>query len=534
MHEFRDLYSTLLKSASNFPDKDAIVELNGRRWTYDRLLLTVDRTADALWQLGVRPGDRVAIILRNGAEFILTHYALAKIGAAAVPVNFLISKTEEIRFILEDSGTKGIITQEDFMAPYKRIRPSIPAISFLLTTDGDERDGILNFGKLIDNAPSNPELLAHYKHASRDTVASVLYTSGTTGHPKGVLLSHGNLIANARSSKAALHVHHDDVFLCLLPMFHTFSWTTTTVLPLMLGASALVVSHITPAKPWLNMMGAEGVTVMAAIPQVFSLLAKEAKGFKRLYLQFWAFRKTRFAVSGAAPLSDETVKVFEENINVPLLEGYGLTETGPVVSVNQPSSRKTGSVGKPLPEVHVRIVDENGRQLSHGEEGEICVRGENITKGYHGNPGATSEIFTDDGWLRTGDIGTLDQDGFLFIRDRKKDMIIIKGLKVFSAQVEQILCEHPLVGEAAVIGIPDGKGDEIIKAFIVPREGQNVTRQDVMRFIKDKLDPYKRPRDIEIVEKLPKNSLQKVLKRELRKTELEKLKAKKMAAHAHA
>jgi len=533
MHEFRDLYSTLLKSASNYPDKEAIIELNGRRWTFDRLLLTVDRAADAFWYMGVRSGDRVAITLRNGAEFIIAHYALAKIGAAAVPVNFLISKTEEIRFILEDSGTKGIITQEDFIAPYKKLTQSLHSISFLITTDGAERDGILNFGKLIDSAPANSDLLAHYKHSSRDTVASVLYTSGTTGHPKGVLLTHGNLIANARSSKAALHVKPDDVFLCLLPMFHTFSWTTTTVLPLMVGASSLVVSHITPAKPWLSMMGSEGVTVMAAIPQVFSLLAKEAKGFKRLYLQFWAFRKTRFAVSGAAPLSDETMKTFEENLNVPLLEGYGLTESGPVVSVNRPASRKTGSVGRPLPEVSVRIVDENGKVLPHGEEGEICVRGENITKGYHGNPNATSEIFTNDGWLKTGDIGTIDRDGFLFIRDRKKDMIIIKGLKVFSAQVEQVLCEHPSVGEAAVIGIPDGKGDEIIKAFIVPKEGQSLTRQDLMRFIKENLDPYKRPRDIEIVEKLPKNSMQKILKRELRKTEMEKLKAKK-AAHAHA
>ncbi|HNT98146.1 MAG TPA: AMP-binding protein, partial [Elusimicrobiales bacterium] len=203
-------------------------------------------------------------------------------------------------------------------------------------------------------------------------------------------------------------------------------------------------------------------------------------------------------------------------------EGYGLTETSPVVSINLPDARKHGSVGRPISGVKVKIIDERGRELSCGEEGEICVHGPNVTRGYHANDEATKALFTDDGWLRTGDIGVVDQEGFIFIRDRKKDMIIVKGLKVFPAQVEQVICHHPKVQEAAVIGIPDEFGNETIKCFCVVKPGETLERNELNQYMKANLDGYKRPRDVEFVESLPKNSLQKVLKRELIRLELEK------------
>jgi long-chain acyl-CoA synthetase len=213
---------------------------------------------------------------------------------------------------------------------------------------------------------------------------------------------------------------------------------------------------------------------------------------------------------------------FEKIFKIPLLEGYGLTETSPVVSVNLPHARKHGSVGKPLPGVKVKIVDDAGQELKGGQEGEILVHGPNITRGYHANEEATRELFSADGWLKTGDIGILDGDGFLFIRDRKKDMVIVKGLKVFPAQLEQVINHHPKIQESAVIGLPLADGNETMKCFVVPRQGMSVDKHEVMSYIRDNMDPYKRPREVEIVESLPKNTLQKVLKRELIKRELEK------------
>jgi long-chain acyl-CoA synthetase len=297
-----------------------------------------------------------------------------------------------------------------------------------------------------------------------------------------------------------------------------------------LGIKVVIVANITPASAWLHLMGREKVTLMVAVPQLFGVLAKEAKGFKRLYLQYWAFRKVRFCVSGAAPLNREVQKHFEEQLDVPLLEGYGLTETSPVLSVNTEHTRKAGSVGINLPYVKIKILDDEGNEIPRNVEGEICVKGENVTRGYFNNPEATAEVFDKNGWLRTGDIGIIDDEGFIFIRDRKKDMIIIKGLKVFSAQVEAVINEYPSIEECAVVGVPDGRGDEFIKLYAVKKKGVDFDEADFRKFLKTKLDNYKRPRDVEFLEELPKNSLRKILKKDLRKDAVEKYKARTISA----
>jgi len=284
----------------------------------------------------------------------------------------------------------------------------------------------------------------------------------------------------------------------------------------------MIVKSITPPKPWLQAMGREGVTIMIAVPQIYGVLAKEAKGLKKFFLKFWSLRKVRFCLSGAAPLNKTITGHFHKVFGVHILEGYGLTETAPVVTINPPKGHKHGSVGKAIPGVKIRIVDEHGNHLKQGEEGEICVMGPNITRGYHSNEQATKELFTNDGWLKTGDIGVLDEDGFLFIRDRKKDMVIVKGLKVFPAQIEHAICGHPKVLENAVIGIPDGSGNETMKCFVVAKPDTTLEKAEILKFIRENFDAYKRPRDVEIVKALPKNAMQKVLKRELLRKELEK------------
>jgi len=529
MSEQVDLYSTLLCSASNNPDKVAIVEL-GRQFTYKELLLAVDRAADMFWELGIREDDKIALVHRNGLEFIVTHYALSKIGAITVPINFMISKAEEINYILSDCGAKGVVTQAAFAKTYAKLAAVNKNLRFILCTDKCDVPGVEDFWLRLKS--SSFHYASHRRHIPKNDIISLIYTSGTTGYPKGAILTHNNVLSNSKACRQAFSVTPEDTFICILPMFHIFAWTTMVVLPISAGCKVLAISSITPATPWLNLMGMEGVTVIAGVPQIFGLLAKEARGLKRYYLQHWAFRKVRVCMSGAAPLKTQIVEHFEERLGLPLLEGYGLTETSPVVAVNRVDASRPHSVGLPLDGTKVKIVDDNNNELPLGVEGEICVKGPGVTTGYYGKPEATIEAFTPDGWFRTGDIGIVDEDGYVFIRDRKKDMIIIKGLKVFSAQVESVIQEHPGVAEAAVISFPVGEGEESIKCFCQPKPGAKLEKAEVMKFIRQKLDPYKRPREVEIVDALPRNSLNKVLKRQLRQQEMDKFKAKMAAKHA--
>jgi long-chain acyl-CoA synthetase len=437
----------------------------------------------------------------------------------------LISKKEELKFILSHAKVKGVITQDEFISPYKKLKEGLENFSFLMSVDSSIQKDILDFKSILKKTPYNP--LSHNQNTNEDSVCSILYTSGTTAGPKGVILTHKNLLNNVDSCIKALDLTSKDVFLCLLPMFHTFAWTATTVLPLVLGCKIVLASHITPASNWLNSMGRESVTVMAGIPQLFSVLAREAKGLKRFYLQYWAFRKTRFCFSGAAPLAMSVLDHFENKLKVPILEGYGLTETSPVVSVNKAYEKKRGSVGKPIAKVSVKIIDDKHNELKRGVEGEICVKGVCVTRGYLKDEKSTQESFTKDGWLKTGDIGVIDKDGYLYIKDRKKDMIINKGLKVFPVQVESVFLKHPAIEECAVVGIAHRNGEELICCFCVLKEGKTTTKHELLQFAKNNLDPYKRPREIKIVKTLPKNALNKVLKKQLRENYVAELAQKK-------
>ncbi|PIU20290.1 MAG: hypothetical protein COT18_03075 [Elusimicrobia bacterium CG08_land_8_20_14_0_20_59_10] len=518
MTEPKDLYSCLAKTAEREPEQTAFVA-GEKRLSWHEVLFAVDRAADMFWQLGLRKGDRAAIVLRNSPEFIISYFAMAKLGAVSVPINYMVTKAEEIAYILENSACKGVVTEKEFVKNYVGIKDQMPALKFLISADFCGLDGVTDFWHYLKKAHYHPQ--TQKTAADEHEVVSILYTSGTTGHPKGVLLTHHNMVENSKAAIGTLEPTKKDVFMALLPMFHTFSWTGNVITPILLGSKTLIVKSITPPKPWLQAMGREGVSIMIAVPQIYGVLAKEAKGLKKFFLKFWSLRKVRLCLSGAAPLNHTITSHFHNAFGLHILEGYGLTETSPVLTIVPPRSRKHGSVGKAIPGVDIKIMDDSGRHLSHGEEGEICAKGPNITRGYHGNDQATKELFTQDGWLKTGDIGVLDSEGFLFILDRKKDMVIVKGLKVFPAQIEHVINAHPKVAENAVIGIPDGCGNETMKCFCVPRPDAQLERSEIVQYIKANLDGYKRPREVEIVKALPKNTMQKVLKRELLRQELE-------------
>lgn len=520
MAEFTTLYSIIAARAQKKPEKTALI-CGGKKYSYHLLLYCIDRASDMFWRLNVRRNDKVAIALKNSAEFVISYFALSKIGAVSVPLNFLISSPREIEYMLANSHSKGVVTENEFAGNYEKMPERIRGFEFILTVDKSEKTHTRDFWKSLSRAHYYPQ--THRERVAPNDVISILYTSGTTGHPKGVLLTHRNLLSNVDAAIKVIEPDGKDVFMCLLPMFHTLAWTANVVLPLYIGAETLVVKNITPPKKWLNEMGREGVTIMIAVPQIYSVLAREARGMKKAFLNYWSFRKLRLCVSGAAPLSVRIKRTFEKTFGVHLLEGYGLTETSPVVSINHPARKKEGSVGQALPGVEIKIIGDENKVLKAGEEGEICVRGPNITAGYYDDEAATKNLFTEDGWLRTGDIGIMDNEGFLFIKDRKKDMIISKGLKIFPAQIEHALNEHPKIAESAVIGIPlPADGNETIKCFCVPKKGERLEKSEVREFIRKNFDPYKRPREIEIIASLPKNTLQKVLKRELLKKELEK------------
>ena len=494
----------------------------GGAMTFSDLRAGVLRAASGFGARGIGKGDRVAVLLRNSPEFIIAYFGLSRLGAAAVPINFMVQKADELAYMLADCSAKGAVTQEEFLRGLLEARKKLPGLKSVWACDTeDPSQGVEDFHKFLAGAPAGAPPDAS---VSGDDVAAILYTSGTTGSSKGVMLTHSNFVSNCEASIAALHPAESDVCLTLLPLFHTFSWTSCALVSLRMGLKNILVPSITPPAPWLKQMGRHRVTIFVAVPQIYAVLAKVATGFKRLILRYWFFRGVRLAVSGAAPLSRGVFGSFREVLGVRILEGYGLTETSPIVTVNPPGNRRWGSVGLPIKDVRLKIVMDDGSQAAAGEEGEVCVKGPNVMKGYLNRFEDTKAAFTADGWLKTGDIGVLDEDGYLHLHDRKKDMIIVKGLKVFSAQVEAALLEHPGIEEAAVIGVPDETGNETIKAFVVPRKDAAVDKAELLRHCRSKLDPYKRPRDIEIVESLPKNALQKVLKRVLRQQELDKRK----------
>ena len=340
--------------------------------------------------------------------------------------------------------------------------------------------------------------------------AVIVYTSGTTGYPKGAMLSHNNLIANVKSCSSFIKVVKKDKFLLALPMFHSFTFTACILMPLANGASIIALFSIQPFKEVLKNILLHGVTVFIGIPKLYDILSeKKVPWFIKIFLRI------RTCISGSAPLSGQTLENFKKNIKLTLLEGYGLSEAAPVVAVNPLFGvQKAGSVGIPVPGVKVKIVDKDMNELPVGQPGEILVKGKNVMLGYYNKPEETKEIIID-GWLRTGDIGKLDKEGYIYIVDREKNMILSQGMNIYPREIEETILMHNAVEETAVIGIQDDKLNEIPIAFIVIKPNQSLGRKEILDFCKERLARYKCPRKFIFLEKLPRSGVGKILKNEL-------------------
>jgi long-chain acyl-CoA synthetase len=435
----------------------------------------------------------VGILLKNSPEFIYALYAALKSGAVVVPINNFL-KAPEIQHILDDCRIKCVVTSPDFDEVVAKLR----GVSTVLIADLEKQPS-------KTAGPTWPTI-------SPSDLAVIIYTSGTTGKPKGAMLSHHNIASNVRSCLMALEETDDDRLALLLPMFHSFMLTVCIFTPLSVGAGIVLIKSLHPFKAAMREMILNRATIFCGIPQIFQALAQAE-------IPFWMHwvLKLRMAVSGAAPLARETMAAFERKMQFPLLEGYGLSEASPVVSFNPyHGMRKPGSVGLSLPGIEVRIFDDHDRELPVGRVGEIVVRGPNVMQGYYNHPEETAATLRG-GWLHTGDMGKKDEDGYIYIVDRRKEMLLVRGMNVYPREIEEVLYQYPNVREAAVVAQADEKRGEIPMAFVSPVEGATLQSDDILRFCREQLADYKIPREIRIIESLPHTATGKIAKLELKK-----------------
>jgi long-chain acyl-CoA synthetase len=498
------LIGYLDKTATFFPQRKAIF-FGGEIIRYGEVQARSLGLARLLSDMyAVRPGDRVGLLMKNCPEFIYALYGILFTGATVVPINNFL-KPAEIEHILRDAGARTLITTSaDFGPLLGHLRQQLPEVRPLDI-------GALNW----ENLAAKPlEPLTLVRPSDR---AILIYTSGTTGKPKGAVLTHANLVANIRSIGVVLENVENDRIVLALPMFHSFMLTVAILAPLSIGASVLIIKSIKPFRHVLFEMIRRRATVFLGIPQIFQALATAR-------IPWWLrwLLPLRLAISGSAPLAAETLRLFSERFRFPLREGYGLSEAAPVVSFNPLHGvSKAGSVGLPLPGVQVRIFDEQDHDLGPGQDGEVCVRGENVMLGYWNQEEASAAALRG-GWLRTGDIGRMDEDGYVYITDRKKDMLLVHGSNVYPREIEEVIYQIPGVREAAVVGRPDAHHGELPVAFVVPADGVVLEQATVLKFCRERLANYKLPREIRIQkEPLPRNATGKILKTELRRLVLQ-------------
>jgi long-chain acyl-CoA synthetase len=473
------------KAARENPSGPAVIE-DANQWTFAELAEDVNRIASVLKERV--PGETIGVLLPNSQKYVATMLAIWKAGKTAVPLNYLLPPAE-LGFIIKDSGMSGLVSSQFFAQALGAIKPLFGDKGVILMADDPSFTG------------ENPiDTAAGYRDP-----ALYLYTSGTTARPKGVILTHDNLIANVDSCQRAGEFDNRDAFLCLLPFFHTYAITGTILLPLLNGCRIVLVDRFQATKV-LGLIQEHRISVFLAIPSMYRVLAGTQGDYD--------VSSVRFPISGGEPLPLAVIDAFEKRFNVPIFEGYGQTEAAPVATLNTPGQRKIGTIGRALPNVEIAIWDDQNRVLPTGQVGEIMVRGRNVMKGYHHLPEETAKTISD-GWLHTGDLGQLDEDGFITITGRKKDLIISAGENIYPREIEEALAQHPGVKEVAVIGVKDEVRGEVPKAFVIAREGEKLDEKELRSFCRETLANYKVPKYFEIVPDLPRTPTGKVLKRML-------------------
>lgn len=493
---------------------DAVAIISrGRPTTYGVLRDQVARVRGGLAQRGLQQGDRLALLCNNGRYFVDLYLAGLGLGVVVVPLN-PGSPAREIEQQLATVGAAAVAV-DPFAAPaWSQVdRNRLPGLHTVIATEpagpssGPTRStvGDLVFDDLLASEPVATVELAD------DALAALIFTSGTAGAPRAAMLSHGNLFANIEQARSADGVQPDDVIYGVLPLFHIYGLNTVLGIGLARGATVVMVQRFDPSTA-LDTIRERGVTMIPGAPPLWLAFSHfdeaPADGFAGV----------RLAISGAARMPEEATKRLRERFGLELHEGYGLTEAAPLVTTSAGLPAKVGSVGKALAGVEVRLVDERGDDVPLGDSGEIWVRGANVFQGYWQEPEVTAKVLTPEGWLRTGDIGVADADGYLYLVDRAKDLIIVSGFNVFPAEVEEVLLEHPDVVEAGVVGVPHPHHGEAVKAFVVLRPGASAHEDTLVAWCSEHLARYKCPSKILFVDELPRNISGKLVRRSLVET----------------
>ena len=494
------------RNARKFHQKRALI-WNGGYLDYGSLNARVNRLANSLTEMDVGRGDKVAMLLTNRPEIIETCYATFKIGAIAVPLNFRLAGAE-VEYILNNSESKVLVVEADFVDMIKEILANVQNIGEIIVVGGNDPRKMKRYEELVEKGSSEePRLLL-----SDNDDALILYTSGTTGRPKGAVISHKGFMLNAISWAMAYHTQSEDTLLCIPPLFHVAS-LGYTLTQFYLGAAVYIENTFDPERA-LRIIEREKITTLFLVPTMWIALlqVEDIESYDRSSL--------RILNTGAAIMPVEVKKkILKTFPNSGIFDCFGQTEMSGGVTIldARDALRKPGSVGKPVPFVEIRIVDGNGQELPIEEVGEAVYRGPTVMKKYYRNPLETDKAFRD-GWFHSGDLLRQDGEGYYYVVDRKKDMIISGGENIYPAEVEEVLYLHPDVLEAAVIGVPDPDWGESVKAYVVPKSGASLTEKEVIEFCKTKLASYKKPKSVEFLKSLPKSASGKILKAIIRET----------------
>ncbi len=502
-----NLATMLRESATANPDKP-LVHINELTFSYAQVDEISGRIATTLKGLGLQPGDKVAVQLPNLPQFLFTYFGILKAGLVMVPLNPLL-RAPEVAYHLEDSDAKVLVTFEMFAEEaFKGAQQVDGVTTYVVNMPGNDQrpEGTKHYDELYfaddtrDIVPLSP-----------DDTAVLLYTSGTTGKPKGAELTHFNLYMNCTVAGELFEFRDDDIGVAVLPLFHVFGLSSVLNVTTRFGGTMVLIPRFELA-PVVDAIEKHRCTIFSGVPTMyFGLLQMDTSGRDLSSL--------RVGVSGGAAIPGEVIRAFEEKFpGCVVLEGYGLSESTSTTTFNvNAEQRKVLSIGKPIWGVEVKVVDDDDKELPPGEGhvGEIVIRGHNIMKGYYKQPEATAEAFKN-GWFHTGDLAYRDEDGYFFIVDRKKDLVIRGGYNVYPREIEEVLYGHEAIAEAAVIGKPDEKLGEEVVAIVALKPGADVTPDDVIAYCKERLAAYKYPREVRIVDELPKGPTGKILKKELR------------------
>jgi long-chain acyl-CoA synthetase len=502
--------SLLTEAAKNNPERTAVI-FDSFKLTYAQLNAVTNQFANGLENLGIKRGDHVALMMPNLPQFLIAYYGIEKLGAVVVPINVLF-KAGEIEYVLNDSETLALVAWEGFMEEATKGYRRAPLCRNLIiaqapgsTNTLPQVEGALTFDEVYKTCSPYFDLTP----TQGDDTAVIMYTSGTTGRPKGAELTHLNCYFSAIISEKLMPVSPDDVGLGALPFFHIYGQSSVMNSMLERIGAITLIPRFEPAKVF-EAIERDRVTIICGVPTMFFALLHypDRKKFDTSSL--------RFAISGGAALPVELLHAFEKEFGIPLLEGYGLSENCASATFNLVQKpRKAGSVGLADWGTEVKVFDKQDREVAIGERGEIVLRSPNVMKGYYNRPEATSEAMRGD-WFHTGDIGYRDEEGYFYIVDRIKDLIIRGGYNVYPREVEEVLYQHPAVREAALIGVPDPKFGEEIKAYVSLKPGWETTPAELIQYLQERVANYKYPREVEIMAGLPKNATGKILKTILR------------------